>query len=399
MCSEMRKLTRGIALLASVILVGCGSNERDNRHLDNTTDDSQNTALAYLGEQLFHDVNLSLIRTMSCATCHNSQHAFVDDRENIFLRSVSMGADEIKFGTRNTPTVTYAMFSPNFSYDSDNNEWVGGQFHDGRAQHLTAQVNLNGGPILNPVEMMMPDRQSVVSRLLEDATYTDQFQSLFGSDIFDRQGNGGGNPAFSRIGQAIAAFEMTDDINSFDSRFDRSLTGDYTLSPTEARGWQLVQANCMACHDSSSVTGVDRQTFTNYRYYNLGVPVNQAVRDALGSDEKDPGLFGNPNVNDPAQLGKFKTPSLRNIAVTGPYMHNGIFASLETVLQFKDYRHAANNHERVINPETNIAWGDTDYPETVQYTGADPISDEDIRDIIAFLSLLTDHRYESLLDE
>ena len=393
MRSVTGELAKGVALLMSVILVGCGGDGRDNR------DDPLSTPMADLGEQLFHDTNLSFNRTMSCATCHNPQHAFVDVRENMFSRSVSMGADEVQFGTRNTPTVAYAMFSPSFSYDSEHNEWVGGQFHDGRAQHLTAQVNLNGGPILNPVEMMMTDRQSVVARLLEDVTYIEQFQSLFGSDIFDRQGNGSGNPAFSRIGQAIAAFEMTDDINPFDSRFDRSLIGDYTLSDTEARGWQLVQANCMTCHDSASLTGEQRQTFSNYRYYNLGVPVNQAVRDALGTNEKDPGLFGHPNVSDPAQLGKFKTPSLRNIALTDPYMHNGVFSSLDAVLQFKDYRRVANNQERPINPETNIAWGETDYPETVQYTEADPMSDEDIRAIIDFLKLLTDQRYESLLDE
>ncbi|UQB41840.1 c-type cytochrome [Thiomicrospira microaerophila] len=403
----------GVVSTCVVLLSGCIGGESNtpmsasatqNNNIDNPADGlsgvNERTAREDLGDMLFHDVNLSLNRTMSCATCHNPQHGFIDNRENLFNQSVSMGADGIKFGTRNTPTIAYAQFSPAFFKDEATGEYVGGQFHDGRAQHLTAQVNLNGGPILNPVEMMMPDRNAVVDRLLENPDYIERFKAEFGDNIFERQGGGGGggNPAFSRIGQAIAAFEMTDEISPFDSKYDRSLTGDYMLTAQEQRGYQLVHANCMSCHDSSAITGADKQTFSNYRYYNLGVPVNQAVRDALGNQDKDPGLAGHPNVSDEAQLGKFKTPTLRNIAITGPYMHNGVFQNLETVIAFKDYRRVANNNERVLNPKTQANWAEPDYPQTIQYTDAEAMNDQAIADIVAFLKLLTDKRYESLLD-
>jgi len=204
-------------------------------------------------------------------------------------------------------------------------------------------------------------------------------------------------PAFSRIGQAISIFEQTNEISPFDSKFDRFLQGEYVMSSEEAAGWQLVQSHCMGCHDSSDITGTAKQTFSNYRYYNLGVPVNQQVRQALEMTEKDPGLYGNPSVDDVNQSGKFKTPTLRNSAVTGPYMHNGVFKSLETVIAFKDFRRVANNNERVLNPENGLNWGETDYPERVQYSANEALSDEDIGAIVAFLKLLTDQRYESLI--
>jgi len=394
--NRWRSLVGGLTICIS--LVGCI--EQNENAPSNGGENNNNLMLISpeLGDTLFHDLNLSDNRTMSCATCHNPNHGFIDNRENLFNQSVSMGADGVKFGTRNTPTVAYAQFSPAFYKDDATDEYVGGQFHDGRAQHLTAQVNLNGGPILNPLEMMMSDRNAVVERLLDNPDYIAQFKEEFGEDIFSRGGNGAGNPAFSRIGQAIAAFEMTEAVSPFDSKFDRYLSGDYTLTEQEQRGYAFVQAHCMSCHDSSAITGADKQTFSNYRYYNLGVPVNQAVRDALGSQDKDPGLFGHPNVSDEAQLGKFKTPTLRNITITGPYMHNGVFQNLETVMAFKDYRRIANNNERVLNPETQANWGEPDYPSTVQYTGAEAMSDQTIADIVAFLKLLTDQRYEALLN-
>jgi cytochrome c peroxidase len=192
---------------------------------------------------------------------------------------------------------------------------------------------------------------------------------------------------------------MTEAVSPFDSKFDRYLSGDYKqLTPQEERGYAFVQTHCIRCHDSSAITGPNKQTFSNYRYYNLGVPVNQVVRDALGNQDKDSGLFGHPNVSDEAQLGKFKTPTLRNIAMTGPYMHNGVFQDLETVIAFKDYRRIANNNERVLNPEKQANWGEPDYPLTVQYTGAEAMSDQTIADIVVFLKLLTDQRYEALLN-
>ena len=114
MFSNTYKLPHGIVVVTGLMLVGCVGSGTNSQQINESMNDRQSSALAALGEQLFHDVNLSINRTMSCATCHEPQQAFIDNRENTFGKSVSMGADGIKFGTRNTPTVAYAMFSPNF---------------------------------------------------------------------------------------------------------------------------------------------------------------------------------------------------------------------------------------------------------------------------------------------
>lgn len=347
---------------------------------------------AQLGQLLFFDKNLSRQRNQSCASCHNPQAGFSDDRNNRVKAMASLGDDGISLGDRNTPTVSYAAFSPPFHFDSKTRQYVGGQFWDGRARDLQAQA---GAPPLNPLEMAMPDKLAVIQRLQENAHYVEQFRQLYGEDVFDEV-----ETAYSAMTESLAAFEKTDLFAPFDSKYDRYLRGDYELSIEEELGLSLFFSNnntsCSSCH---VLKGEDEagETFTNYQYHNIGVPVNEALRQKNDHADVDKGLLDNPRVTDEKQLGKFKVPTLRNVAVTAPYMHNGVFANLQTVIKFYDQY---NNPQRNINPQTGKPWRVPEVAETVNLEDlkAKTLSDRKIDALIAFLEILTDKRYEYLLE-
>lgn len=365
--------------------------------------------LAELGEELFHDVNLSFNRTQSCATCHDPAHAFIDPRpgDDGRIRAVSLGDDGVSLGDRNAPTASYAAFAPDFHegtrarFNKQNNHrtyegWLGGMFHDGREADLEGQA---GGPPLNPIEMGMPDRQSVVERLAENERYVDAFRSLFGNDMFQDV-----DATYRAMTEAIAAFERTEIFAPFDSKYDRSLRGEVTLSFKELTGKSLFFsefANCGICHqlhNNGDPINKFQETFTGYEYHNIGVPVNEAVRAQTGVTELDLGLYLNPAVTDPAERGKFRTPTLRNVAVTEPYMHNGVFRDLRTTVEF--YAHFIDPEARPNNPETGLPWREAEVPETVEtelLEVGDPLTDDDIDALVCFLRTLTDQRYEPLM--
>lgn len=122
-------------------------------------------SIAELGRLLYFDVNLSRNRTQACASCHSPEQGFADPRSNASGRAVSPGADGQSLGDRNTPTASYAAFSPDF-HRNRKGQYVGGQFLDGREHDLAGQVV---GPPLNPIEMGMPDKAGVEARLKENA--------------------------------------------------------------------------------------------------------------------------------------------------------------------------------------------------------------------------------------
>ena len=349
---------------------------------------------AELGGLLFEDKNLSLNRTQSCATCHDPQTAFVDKRENVVNQAVSVGDDGESMGDRNTPTAAYVQFSPDFHVNAEN-QFVGGQFLDGREADLQGQA---GQPLLNSVEMAMPDKESVIDRVMENSDYVAAFQNLYGNTIFNST-----DLAYDALAESIAEFEKTDEFNPFDSKYDRYLRGEYDLTLQEDLGMTLFFSNqftnCHNCHQLKSIPFSEEETFSNYRYENIGVPVNEDVRlvNGKGLEFIDHGLLDNPQVDGPEHDGKFKVPTLRNVAVTGPYMHNGVFQDLRTVILFYD---KFNNEARTLNPETGMPWREAEVPETVNTTELDGaiLSDDDVEALIAFLKILTDERYEDQLD-
>ena len=162
--------------------------------------------------------------------------------------------------------------------------------------------------------------------------------------------------------------------------------------------------NCNQCHQLSRSPIDPRETFTDYRYHNIGTPENVALRELNGVAQGtiDNGLADNPAVaGDPAQIGKFKTPTLRNVAVTGPYMHNGVFQDLRTVVLFYNIYNTRSD-ARLINPETARAFGPPPVPDTIaldELTDGPALDDQRIDAIVAFLKTLTDARYEHLLEE
>ena len=344
-----------------------------------------------LGEVLFFDKSISFNKTQSCSTCHSPDTAFVDQRKNSANQMVSEGDNPHLHGNRNANTALYAMFSPNFHFDKKIQDYVGGQFWDGRAKDLAEQA---GGPPVNPVEMGMPDKKAIVERLKADPTYYKPITDLYGESIW-----ADADKIYAIMEKAIGEFEKQELFAQFSSKYDRALKGEAELTALEAEGKALffdkTRTNCSNCHQSSEANSA-KETFTNYRYFNIGVPSNQELikHNKLAADFVDNGLLDNPMVKgDKKQKGKFKVPTLRNISVTAPYMHNGVFRDLKTVLLFKD---SFNNPNRKINPETGKAWEKAEYAQTINpdVLKAKPLTDEEINALEAFLKTLTDEAYE-----
>ena len=353
------------------------------------------SALAELGRALFFDRNLSLSRSQSCASCHDPARGFTDSRDNGVGGAVSRGADGRSLGSRHAPSAAYAALVPPLHRDRDG-AYVGGLFHDGRARDLADQA---GQPILNPLEMQMPDAAAVVARLRENPDYVTAFKRQFGATLFDDD-----PAAFAALRQALAAFERTPLFLAFDSRYDRYLRGELQLTAAEEEGRTLFFSslmNCTSCHLNGSGTIDPRETFTDNRYFNVGLPANQTLRHNQGQRETevDRGLRANPRVSDDAELGKFRVPTLRNVAVTAPYMHNGVFRELRTAIFFYN-QHIVENARNTINPETGKPWGPPEVAGTVareRLALGQPLDDERIELVIAFLRALTDQRLEPLL--
>ncbi len=353
-------------------------------------------AKAELGKALFFDTNLSSTRSQSCATCHNPDFGFADPRG-----AASLGADGKSLGDRNAPTAAYAHLAPRFGFKANGTPF-GGQFHDGRAATLQEQA---GGPPLNPAEMAMASKAEVLGRLKENPDYARTFVALYGAGVLDDA-----ERAYDAMTDSIAAFEKTDVFSPFDSKYDRYLRGEYKMTGEEELGMTLFFSqqftNCNICHKLNAMPAAKNEPFTNYEYHNIGVPVNAELRAAngLGAKHVDRGLAENPALKGTksqiaAHNGKFKTPTLRNIAVTGPYMHNGVFQDLETVVRFYNKYNSTRPADR-INPETGKPWGDPEIAATVSIKELEEgpaLDDRRIKALVAFMKTLTDARYEPLV--
>ena len=384
-----------VSIFAIIGLSGC-SNEITKKQMEQKLKVKQT-----LGKQLFFDPILSLNQTQSCSTCHNPEHGFTDNRDNGVKGAGSLGDDGKSIGDRNTPSAAYAMFSPSFHFDKEKKHFKGGQFWDGREDHLQGQA---GGPPLNPVEMNMPSKDEIAKRL-ENSSYKEQFIKLYGEDIFKDS-----NKVYEKMTESIALFESTKEFAPFDSKYDRYLKGEYDLTPLEDLGRSLFfsnnNTNCSSCHLLKK-EDAPKETFSNYRYHNIGVPQNQELMAKNVVDPKifiDHGLMQNPKVktlpNAKEYDGKMKVPSLRNVAVTAPYMHNGVFQKLSTVVEFYD---KYTNEKRIINPETRKPWGKAEVEvrkddlELLQK--GRPLNERKVKALVAFMNLLTDKKYEHLIKE
>lgn len=349
-----------------------------------------------LGQALFFDPNLSKNRTQACATCHSPEAGFVDPRETAAGRAVSLGDDGRSLGDRNAPSILYARLIPRF-HRTKGGVYAGGLFLDGRAATLEDQA---GGPPLNPLEMGMADRAAVVARLKENPAYVEAFARLYGAGTLAAADTG-----YAAMASSIAAFERTADFTRFDSKFDRWLRGEEPLTEQEELGRVLFFSkqfsNCGQCHLLEKNRLQAGETFTNYEFHNIGVPVNSTARAVNGvkAGEVDRGLAQNPAVSGTGEAGKFKVPTLRNVAVTGPYMHNGVFRDLRTVVLFYN-KYNTKNPERLINPETGQPFEAPEVDANISFKELQigpALDDKRIDALVAFLKTLTDRRYEPLL--
>jgi cytochrome c peroxidase len=273
-----------------------------------------------LGRLMFFDKNLSNPIGQSCASCHHPGSAFTDPLHAI----ASQGATSGLFSNRNCPSIAYSSYTPPFHYDVTDSVFVGGFFFDGRANTLQEQAIK---PFLNNLEMNNADEEMVITKL-QSADYFSLFQKVYG-EITNT------NQAFFNIADAISSFETSPEVNRFTSKFDYYLKGKVQFNEQELNGLKLFndpfKGNCAACHPSTSDAEIGKVLFTDFTFDNIGVPKNPAnpfytipaAFNRKGSNALDYGLGG--ILNDANFYGHFKVPSLRNVALTAPYFHNGFF--------------------------------------------------------------------------
>ena len=374
-------------VVSSLLFTACSNTTLTKEEIS-----QKNKLKAKLGKVLYFDKNLSKNRTQACATCHNPETGFVDDRDNGIAAMASLGDDGHSLGDRQAPSAAYAMFSPEFHYDKKKKIYKGGQFWDGRENTLAQQA---GGPPTNPIEMGMDSKETTVERIKENPYYITSFKNIYGQDVFESI-----EKSYFAMSDSIEKFEQTKEFAPFDSKYDRYLKGEYDLTVLEDLGRTLFFSNnnnsCASCH---VLKGEDKagETFTNYEYHNIGTPTNHTLRAKNGVKDIDLGLFNNPAINDEKQKGKYKVPTLRNVAVTAPYMHNGVFKDLKTVVEFYD---KYNNKERTINPETLKKWEKPEVKENIAFDKlkAKKQNNRKVEALVAFMKILTDKRYEHLLE-
>lgn len=327
-----------------------------------------------LGKALFFDKNLSNPIGQSCATCHNPQTGFSDLNHGI----VAEGAVNGLFGNRNAPIVSYAMFSPTLQYDTVDGTYFGGLFLDGRANTLETQAKK---PFFDPLEMNLTDLKMLVHKL-KQASYFGLYQKVYGIEEDPKT-------ILDNIAEAIATFEKSKEVNPFSSKYDYYLIGLANLTQQEHQGLELfkdtLKGNCAACHIIDPDQESGKALFTDFTYDNIGVPKNPKnpfytipkTYNPLGSNALDLGLGA--VVNNVIHNGKFRVPTLRNVAISAPYFHNGFYNSLEEVVHFYNSR----DIEAFPAPE---------FPQTVNKDelGNLRLTISEEKAIVAFMKTLTD---------
>ncbi|MBC8317605.1 MAG: cytochrome-c peroxidase [Desulfobulbaceae bacterium] len=371
-----------IALLAVFLLGGCAKNlhddhDEDDHELPVVSIDSSFNAKERLGKLLFFEKSLSTPPGQDCSACHDPEIAFADPLTGL---PVSKGARPGLFGNRNDMTVSYAAFVPPLHFNKGEDVWVGGLFWDGRVNSLAEQAQ---GPPLNPLEMANPDTLTIVEKLRQ-LSYASLFIEVYGSEALSTP-----DLAFDNMADAIAAYEMTPEVNPFSSKYDHWLRGEAELSEQELRGLKLFddeeKGNCAACHPSRPEEDGTPPLFTDFTYDNLGTPRNPENPFYSLPPELNPDGFSfidlglGKTVNDPAQNGKFRVPTLRNVAITAPYLHNGVYKTLFNVLAFYNTRDVS-------------CWPDPEVAENVnrEELGNLKLTNQELEDLVVFLETLTD---------
>lgn len=335
----------------------------------------QTPAKVALGDKLFDDKRFSKTGEVACNTCHDPKKAFTDSPLQV-SEGISKGGKKLT-GTRNAPTVVNAAYMTS-------------QFWDGRSPSLEDQAL---HPPVNPVEMGLPNHDPILKIVRTDPAYVKAFQEVFGKT--------GKDVTMKEVTQAIAAFERTK--VSGDSPFDRYFYGGEkdALTDAQRRGFDLFvnKGRCVSCHVIEQTQAI----FTDGRFHNIGVGINDiqaqvpqlagAYIDAkVKASEVDVKVLGDKRTSELGRfavttgfddLGSFKTPTLRNVAVTAPYMHDGSKKTLRDVMVH--YNNGGVTKEG--DPVNDFLSG-----------GIRPLdlTDEEIADLVAFMDALTSPQFASL---
>lgn len=367
-----------------------------------------------LGKLIFEDKRLSASGKQACASCHAAEQAFTgNDNPSDPLFPVATGADGVQLGDRNPPTVMYMAFSPQFGFEVTGTRTTptGGQFWDGRADTLAEQALL---PFLNPREMAMPSKGAVIAKI-KYGPYAKLFRKVYGPDAFEDV-----DAAYAHVGEAIEAFEMTPRFAPFSSKLDAVLDGTTELDAHEANGLALfkdsTKGNCAFCHKITPDSKLhENWLFTSFTHRNIGVPRNPEIPDNDDCNHFDLGLCSQPNITAkvPASVtdaaafvktlcGSFKVPTLRNVAKTAPYMHNGVFKTLREAVAFYATRethpelwYTLDEHgapvkydDLPVEHRGNVS--STRAPFDRLPGQAPRLSESEIDDVVAFLNALSD---------
>ena len=349
--------------------------------------------LAEVGSRLFDDSRLSASGTLACASCHAEARGHADAAGTFLPLG---GADGSHQGLRSSPSVRYLDQAGAFRFDAQGRP-RGGLFWDGRASTRAEQAR---GPLFNADEMANADVAALATRLRALPYAADlRAAASLPAAATDEQLVDAATTALARFQADDARF------HPFTSKFDAVQDGRATFTAQEQRGLAAFndpqRGNCASCHDSRPAAGVGRALFTNFSYHALGVPRNRSQATANPAFF-DLGLCG-PQRSDLAGrtdlCGQFRTPTLRNVALTAPYFHNASFASLEDVVAFYATRDIdAARWYPVVNGQVQLY---NDLPATLRTNvqqgapfrragQAPAITPQDAADIVAFLRTLTD---------
>jgi cytochrome c peroxidase len=397
--------------------------------------------MALLGLKLFFDPRLSASGKMSCASCHDPNHAYAPANA---LAVQLGGPDADRQGARAVPTLTYLEHTPRFVIgpDAKPDEGVvhakattpavkpppgngiaaavpaqftveqikkllgavipqGGLDWDGRASALSDQAK---GPLFDPNEMANKDGPALLAKL-KAAPYAKDMIALFGSDVFSQPSVGLG-----KVYSALARYQIEDrSFHAYDSKFDYYLAGRAQLTEQELRGLELfddpAKGNCAACHLDKPSKNRLAPVFTDYQFEALGAPRNQdlsANRDPLFFDE---GLCGPARADTASEqrfCGLFKTPTLRNVATRKVFFHNGSLHSLDDAVRFyveretrpeKWYPRKADGTVEMYDDLPTVHRVNVDVSDAPfnRRRGEQPaLNDQEIEDVVAFLNTLTD---------
>ena len=365
-------LKKGFSI-TKIILIIATLNSCTNEYTEIPDDKNEIKNLKIsLGEKLFSETKMSNPEGQSCTGCHSPETGFSDPLHSI----TSQGINGF-FGKRNAPNLSYNVFAPERFYNATDETYVGGFFYDGRTQSLESQA-LN--PLLNRNEMNNTSI-SMVANKIRNLSYYNDFVKIYGTATDDNQ-------LVSQFTNAISIFEKSTKVNSFTSKFDYFSKQLITFTEDELKGLALYKgkANCAACHTLDADERTGKVLFTDFTYDNIGVPKNTNNPflsmpnniNAMGQNFVDLGI-GNI-VNQDNHNGKFKVPTLRNVSISAPYFHNGIYNTLSEVIHFYNKRKVENLGLPEVSENVNTTeLGDLDLT----------IAEE--KQLEKFLLTLTDH--------